>query len=234
MSIIKKIFTAIRGGTREVGEAIIDKNSVRIFEQEIKDADNALIKAKQDLTIVVANEIQASRKINDLQKEITQHKAYVKKALEKNEETLALEVAQKIAEFETEINAQETIKANFAEHALRLKEMIKQTDKALAQMKHELVIVKSTQSVQKSTKNITQNYAFGTSTLLKAKESLDRVKRQQQDFDNRLKAGELLKSELGERNLEKKLEDAGITQTTSSALTILNNIKSENTNGPSH
>ena len=37
MSILKKIFTAIRAGAREVGEGIVDSNSVRIFEQEIKD-----------------------------------------------------------------------------------------------------------------------------------------------------------------------------------------------------
>jgi phage shock protein A len=37
MAILKKIFTAIRGGAREVGESIVDANSVRIFEQEIKD-----------------------------------------------------------------------------------------------------------------------------------------------------------------------------------------------------
>lgn len=231
MSIIKKIFTAIRGGTREVGEAIIDKNSVRIFEQEMKDAEHALTKAKQDLTIVVANEIQATRKINDLEKDVLLHKSYIKKALEQQNETLALEIAEKIAEFETEMTAQQTIKTNFNDHAVRLKEMIKETDKALSEMKHELILVKSTQSVQNSTKNITQNYALGSSKLLQAKESLDRVKRQQQDFDNRLKAGELLKNELGERNLQKKLEEAGITKGNNSALDILNNLKLDHKNG---
>ena len=39
MSVLNKVFTAIRGGAREVGESIVDANSVRIFEQEIKDAE---------------------------------------------------------------------------------------------------------------------------------------------------------------------------------------------------
>ena len=46
MSILSKLFTAIKGGARETGEAIIDKNSIRIFEQEIKDSEAELEKAK--------------------------------------------------------------------------------------------------------------------------------------------------------------------------------------------
>ena len=36
MSILKKLFTAVRGGAREAGEAIVDANGIRIFEQEIE------------------------------------------------------------------------------------------------------------------------------------------------------------------------------------------------------
>ena len=46
MSILKKIATAFRGGAREVGELIVDANGTRIFEQEIKDAQDHMHKAK--------------------------------------------------------------------------------------------------------------------------------------------------------------------------------------------
>ena len=39
MSIFKKIITAVRGGATEAGEAIVDANSTRIFEQEIRDSE---------------------------------------------------------------------------------------------------------------------------------------------------------------------------------------------------
>ena len=47
MSILKKLFTAVRGGAREAGQAIVDANGIRIFEQEIADAQNALQRAKK-------------------------------------------------------------------------------------------------------------------------------------------------------------------------------------------
>ena len=39
MSIFKKIITAVRGGAREAGEAVVDANATRIFEQEIRDSE---------------------------------------------------------------------------------------------------------------------------------------------------------------------------------------------------
>lgn len=45
MNVLSKIFTAIRGGAREAGEAIVDANAVRIFEQEIADSKNHIKKS---------------------------------------------------------------------------------------------------------------------------------------------------------------------------------------------
>ncbi len=227
MSLIEKIFTAIRGGARELGESIVDSNSVRIFEQEIKDADLALDKAKRDLTEVMAKEMQAARKIETLMQDVKKHEDYATKALEKNDETLALEIAQKIAEIQGELDIQRKAQESFAAHATRLKNLIKQTSKSLADMQRQLVMVKTTASVQKATTAITANYAAGSSKLLTAKESLDRIKQKQDDLEDRLKAGETLQDEFDGADLEKKLRDAGITQDGSKANDILAALKAK-------
>ena len=46
MSIWKKIITAVRGGASEVGEAIVDANAIRILEQEMRDADKAVLQGQ--------------------------------------------------------------------------------------------------------------------------------------------------------------------------------------------
>jgi phage shock protein A len=228
LSLLTKIFTAIRGGARELGETIVDQNSVRIFEQEIKDAETALDKAKRDLTEVMAKEMQASRTIERLIADAKKHEEYATKALEKGDETLALEVAQKIADLHSELDIQKQAQSSFSEHVNRLKHLIKQTSKALADMQRQLVMVKTTQNVQKATTAITQNYASGSSKLLTAKESLDRIKVKQQDLEDRLKAGETLQSEFEGQDLEKKLKDAGIVKTDDKAQEILANLKAKN------
>ena len=102
MSILKKLFTAVRGGAREAGQAIVDANGIRIFEQEIADAQNALQRAKKSLTEVMAKEMQTKRKISALDASIAEHEAYAGQALEKGNEALALEIAEKIGDFEAE------------------------------------------------------------------------------------------------------------------------------------
>lgn len=228
MSILSKIFTAIRGSTRELGETIIDKNGIRIFEQEIKDAEAALHKAKRDLTAVMASEMQAARAITKLTKNIADHEGYAEKALIQNDETLALEIAQRISEMQTELAAQQKIQTSFAQHITRLKVLIKQSSKAVMDMQRELTIVRTTDSVQKATTTITQNYASGSSKLLTAKESLERIKKKQEDLEDRLQAGTLLEDEFNSNDLEKKLKDAGIVKGEADAMEILNKIKAKN------
>ncbi len=230
MTILKKIFTAIRGKAREVGEGIIDKNSVRIFEQEIKEAEEQLNKSKQNLTSVMAKEMQASRKVESLQQDITKHENYVSSALEKENEDLALEIAQKIADIQSEFEIQKKAQTSFSAHSTRLKAMIKKTSRSLADLNRQLVMVKTTENVQKATSAITNNYASGSSKLLTAKESLDRIKKRQDNHEDRLKAGEQLQNEFDGKDLEAKMKEAGIVEDDSKATDILAKLKAKQKN----
>ena len=119
MSIFKKIMTAIRGGASEAGEAIIDANATRIFEQEIRDAENHLTQAKRSLTGVMAEQMAASRNVDRLKREIAEHEGYVAQALDKGDETLALAVAEKIATLESELVSQQQAFDSFEANATR-------------------------------------------------------------------------------------------------------------------
>jgi phage shock protein A len=225
MGILNKIITAIRGGAREAGESIVDANSIRIFEQEIHDAQNNLQQAKQNLTTVMAQEIQASRKIESLEQNITTNKDYATQALTKNDESLALEVAEKIALLQQELSQQQQIQQSYNAHVAKLKGLIKKTANSLADMQRQLIMVKTTDSVQKAASAITENSASSGSKLLSAKESLDRIQKRQQLLDDKLQAGSMLDGDMGQTSLDDKLKAAGIGQTTTSAQDVLAQIK---------
>lgn len=226
MGLFNKMLTAIRGGAREVGESIVDANGIRIFEQEIKDAENELEKAKRDLTSVVAKEMEAKRNVANLRDNIVKHEKYAKDALEQSNEELALEVAEKISELTSQLSTQIKAEESFKNHAKKLKSLIKKTQKSLANMKRQLVMVKTTDSVQKATTAITSNYASSNSKLLSAKESLDRIQKRQQDLDDRLVAGNDLYDEFEGKGLEDKLREAGIVENDNSAKDILDKLRS--------
>lgn len=227
MSIFKKIMTAIRGGASEVGEAIIDSNATRIFEQEIRDAENHLTKAKRDLTGVMAQQMASSREVDRLKREVVEHEGYATQALDKGDETLALAVAEKIATLESELTSQQQALTSFEGSANRLKELVKKSERHVAEYKRQLSMVKTTESVQKATSAITDNFSSSNSKLLNAKDSLERIKAKQQKFDDQMKAAEVLESEDSDNSLAAKLKEAGIGQTGSSANSVLDRIKAK-------
>ena len=225
MGILNKILTAFRGGATEVGQTIVDANSTRIFEQEIRDAEKHLTKAKRELTDVMAKEMQASREVDRLKRSIAEHEGYATQALEKGNEALAIEVAEKIALLDEELAEQQTANDSFGAHAIRLKDLVKKTERQLSDYQRQLSMVKTTESVQKATATITDSFASSNSKLLNAKDSLERIKARQQQFDDRLKAAETLAEENSDKSLQAKLAEAGIGEQKSNANAVLDRIK---------
>ena len=210
MSVLKKIMTAFRGGARELGESIVDANATRIFEQEIKDAENHLRKAKQDLTDVMAKQMQAGRRVESLKQQITEHEGYAGQALEKGNEELALEIAEKIARLEGDLAEEQQVHESFSGHVVRLKDLVKKTERQVKDYERQLSMVKTTESVQKASAAITDNFASSNSKILSAKDSLERIKQRQQNTFDRLAAAEQLEAENSDKSLEERMKAAGI------------------------
>ncbi|AVI66653.1 MULTISPECIES: PspA/IM30 family protein [Shewanella] len=225
MGILNKILTAFRGGATEVGQSIVDANSTRIFEQEIRDAEKHLTNAKRELTDVMAKEMQASREIDRLKRSIAEHEGYATQALDKGNEALAIEIAEKIAQLDQELSEQQSANDSFSAHAARLKDLVKKTERQLSDYQRQLSMVKTTESVQKATATITDSFASSNSKLLNAKDSLERIKARQQQFDDRLKAAETLADENSDKSLQAKLAEAGIGEQKSNANAVLDRIK---------
>jgi len=227
MSIFKKIISALRGGASEVGEAIVDSNSTRIFAQEIRDAENHLTKAKRDLTDIMAKQIQAEREVTRVKRNVTEHEGYVSQALSQGNEALALEIAEKIATLEIELNEQVQANESYSTSAERLKSLVKTTERQLADYQRQLSMVKTTESVQKATAAITTNFSNSNSKLLNAKESLERIKAKQQNFDDKMVAAEALEAEGSDKSLRDKLAQAGIGEQQASANSVLERLKAK-------
>lgn len=227
MSIFSKIITAIRGGASEAGEAIVDANATRIFAQEIRDAENHLTTAKRDLTGILAKQMQAKRELDRINRSITEHEGYATQALTQGNEALALEVAEKIATLEVELSEQQASFDSYEKGAQRLKELVKGTERQLADYQRQLSMVKTTESVQKATAAITDNFSNSNSKLLNAKQSLERIKAKQQDFDDRMQASDDLAAEGSDQSLKDKLSAAGIGEQQTNASSVLDRLKAK-------
>ncbi len=224
MNVLKKLITAVRGGAREAGEAIIDANAIRILEQEIVDAKKSLEKGRVSLTELMAKEMQTKRELSAIQTNISEHEGFAKEALEKDNESLALEIAEKIVEYESALADQRTILAGFTDHIATLKSQIKQAEKTIAENERQMLMVKTTESVQKATMCITDNISANASTMTSARESLERIKKRQRDNADKMAASKVLQGELS-GDLSAKMKAAGIGSQDSSATSVLARLK---------
>lgn len=228
MSILSKIFTAVRGGAREAGEAIVDANAVRIFEQEIVDAKDHIKKAKDSLTTVMAEKMQSARKLDAIKNDVAENEGYATKALEKGEEALALEVAEKIAKLEANLAEEQQVHDNCAKHIEKLKEQIRSAERQISENERQLNMIKTTESVHKATSAISDSFASSGSKLVNAKESLERIKKRQQMREDKLVAAQELNTDNFETSLQDKLKEAGIKDDgSSSANAVLERLKAK-------
>ncbi|MCW8875442.1 MAG: PspA/IM30 family protein [Kangiellaceae bacterium] len=225
MSILKKIVTAIRGGAREVGESVVDANAIRILEQEIHDQQDAIAKAKDALTEVMADESKTGRQINAIKDRIAEHEGYASQALEKGDEALALEVAEKIAEYENELLEMQPVYDGYKTSVATLKDQIRKAEKSIQEHKRELSVVKTTERVQKARVSVNSSLSSGVSKSSAARDSLNRIKERQQRLDDKIKASETLNAENSDADLKARLSEAGIGETKSKANDILERLK---------
>lgn len=210
MSVIGKILSLLRGSVRELGESVIDGNATRIYEQEIADARHAVMQAKGELTGVMAKEMQSAREIERLQQEAAKYEGLAVQALDKQEDTLAEEVAGRVAVLEAELDTQTRAHASYALQVAKLKELITAAEAKVREHERELAMARTTESVYKATRSISDNIGSTGSRLVSARESLERIKQRHQDLADRMSAAEQLDRETGHQALERKLEAAGI------------------------
>jgi phage shock protein A len=210
MSVIKKLVTLLRGSVREIGDSVIDANGARIYEQEILDAKRHVEQARGELTAVMAKEMQSAREIERLKREAARYEALAIEALDKSKESLAEEVAAKVAEVEAQLDEQAKAHASEAVQVQRLKDLIKAAEARIREHERALAMAQTTESVYRATQSISDNLIGGTSKLTSAKESLERIRQRHVDLADRMAAAEELERDAGSAALERKLRDAGI------------------------
>lgn len=212
MSVIKKVVTLLRGSARELAENVVDANATRIYEQEIIDAKQSIFEARSSLADVMAKEMQSARAVSRLEGEVGHYEGLALEALNKTQESLAEEVAGKVAVLELELDEQRKAQASYASQVSKLKELIKSSEAKIREHEREIAIAKTTESVYKATQSISDNIGNSGSRLASARESLERIKQRHEHLADRMQAAEQLDHELGEKALATKLAAAGIGQ----------------------
>ncbi len=210
MNMWSKISTAVRGGVNEAGEAIVDRQALRILDQEIRDADNELMGSKDALTGIIAKRKLADKKVESVTASIKEYEGYAMQALDKGDETLAKEIAEKIGGLEAEFAGEGGLAESFADSEAQLRRAVAQTEANLKRLKQQVDTVKATEMVQRAQASVAARHSGADSSMRSAVDSLERLKTKQAERAAKFEAASELAHSTEEVSLDDKLKAAGI------------------------
>ncbi|WP_068636549.1 PspA/IM30 family protein [Thauera butanivorans] len=225
MNMWSKLVTALRGGAHELGEAVVDGQALRILDQEIRDADADLRRSKEALAEIMAKQKLAESRVKEQQARIDEYEDYAIKALEAQDEALALEVAAKIATLEASRNEENAVVEQYTASVADLRKSIAQAESHIKRLKQQVDMVKATESVQRAQATVAERYSGAQTRVQTALDSLERIKQKQAERGARMQAASELAQESGEDALDAKLRSAGISSDTGSANAVLARLK---------
>lgn len=179
MSMLSKLSALFRGTAHEAGQAVVDANALKILDQEIRDADTAQGKARDDLAGLVARRRLAEGELASFNDQIGKYESSARAALGQGKTDLAREVAVRIAELETEIGTRGPLIDGMKAAEARLRTAIASTDQKIETLRREIDIVKVNESVQRAQTSVALQSAGAHSRIGSAADSLQRIKQRQ-------------------------------------------------------
>jgi len=221
MSIWRKLFTLGRAGAHEATSAVVDANAIRILDQEIRDADTAQGKARDDLATLVARRRIQENEVKSLRDQVTKYEGSARAAVAKGDMDLARQVAQRIADLEQEVTLKEPQIGEMRIAEDQLHKAISATDRRIETLRREVDVVKVNESVQKAQAAVSASGAGAGASLGSAAGSLARIKERQMIRGEKIKAAGELEDRRTGADLDEQLRLAGIMPGQSSADDIL-------------
>mgnify|MGYP003631426491 FL=1 len=208
--MLSKIMTALRGKATETGQTVVDSQALRILDQEIRDSENHLSQSKTELTRLMGQRQLNSNKADTLESKIAELEKSAEAALDKGEEALAVEVAERMVALQDDLEAERAIVSEYDASIEKLRGAIRGTDNQLRQLKQQVSVVKATESAQKAQSAVASRHSGQNSAMSSAMESLDRIKERQQLNSAQMQAADDMAAEESGSSLEARLKAAGI------------------------
>lgn len=188
MQLIQKISTAMRGGTREVLEDVVDANSLRILSQEIYECETSLRESKEHLANVVAQKLSLKRKLDALKDKVESKEAAIKQQLAQKNDTVAMQLANDLADLETVLKQQQSQYDQLQSYEQNLLQVLKNTAHTLGHYRSELGMARATQEAQKSMGKLSGHRNVHSDNFSKLQDSLDRIRSRQDGFNDKMQA----------------------------------------------
>jgi phage shock protein A len=220
-SILSDLLAAGKRLFTSAGEAVVDANAIKIIEQRIRDAQDELNESNEQLASLMAKRKVQSDILASKQEKMEEYGKYITACIEKGNQGLAKETAQKFAELEGESKVIEKTIAGYDNNIANIKERNRVAEDVIKQSSNRIDMLKANEAMIDAAASVSDAHSGAESSLTKALESAEKLEKQQMERIAQIDAAAELASEKSGSSLEKKLEEAGIVSTTASVDDVL-------------
>lgn len=224
-SLWGKLVTIVRGKATEVGEAIVDNQALTILDQEIRDADLAIHRAQNDLAGLMGKEKLALNELAELAASISDFEKKATAALNADRQDLALEVATKIGELESQKSLKQQAADELKAGIQRMRTDITRAQTRISGLRQQVDMAKARETVQKAQVSASLASGQANGKLETAVASLNRLQKRQEERAATLEAHEELAEQSSGSDLDRRLREANIIPDEGSAQAILDRLK---------
>ncbi|CAN7617539.1 PspA/IM30 family protein [Phenylobacterium sp. LjRoot219] len=210
MSIWNKFSALFRGAAHEGAQNVVDANALRILDQEIRDADTAQGRARDELAKLAARRRMLETETAQLTDQARKYEASARAALAKGDNDLAREVAQRIADLERDSGQKGGQVTELRASEDKLRQVIAQTDTKIEALRREIEVVKVNESVQRAQSAVIARSGATGSSLGSAADSLKRIKERQTVREEQFRVHSEAEDRRTGADLDAKLQAAGI------------------------
>lgn len=210
MSMFRKLASLFSATVQQPVHELLDHNAITIFEQEIRQAEEALPTARYHLASVMAERKKLEREIVHLRESVHLRLQQAQNALDKNEEGLARELADHIADDE---NLLEKLSRQAAALQLQEAALTQRMRKSVQSIKHyqrELALAKANRHAHNAVGALGACSSDLSTRLSDMESSLQKIQQQQSHQSDLHDALDHIQAEISGETLEQRLQSAGI------------------------
>ena len=218
--------TLMTGANARAEEKVRDVYAIELIEQKIREATNSLTAAKATLASLIQRHRGEDRQVRSIEARVTDLTERAQKALNDDNETMAAEAANAIAQLENELEGRRQTLGRLDQRIMRLRQSIETGNRRIIDLKQGAITAKAVryeQSVQAKLNTTLQ----GKSSVAEAEELIANVLQKDDPFEQ----AEILADidrDLTHETLADRLSDAGYgAATRATGADVLKRLKSK-------
>ena len=227
MALWQKLNTLFRARANESAQQIVDANAIRIFEQEIRDAQTAIHQAKRLLALHMAEKKKLVKQANQITVNIEVKEKQACEAMDKDAMPLAEEIADIIAEEENVLASLNNQIDYLDSQEIILRKQLRVAIHNTSKYQRELQVAKANRNAQQALGTLRTCSHGVNDSMCDMESSLANIRSKQADFNDFEEALVKVDADFNGDQLDEKLKSVGISTGDSSSQAVLDRLRKQ-------